>query len=270
MSDTIRDALKKLDPSNNDHWTADKLPRVDAVNTLLPEGETVTREQLTAAAEGFTKDTAAGYWMTAPAAAAPATAPAEPAAQAATGPSTVAAPWGAGGNEPPQPAGAGAAPQAETQAGEGAETSEAPEGAAGGGAESPSEAEQSEMEGPGGELEQDELEALEAELEATQDAVTERQQLIERLKADVKKLADHEADIIGRIEALRPKSNQNANAIQAYLASQRKQLEARGVRKAMIVESGLDLKELAKDLKSPLDSAMARKTGRGGQRPKRA
>ncbi len=259
MSDTLRDALKKLDPSNDSHWTADKLPAVDAVRSFLPEGETVTRAQITEAADGFNKDTAAAYWLTAPAA----PAPAEPAAQAATGPSTVAAPWGAGGNEPPQPNGAGAGPQAETQAGEGAEASQAPEGGEGGEATAPGASEQSEVEGPGDVDDTDELTALEAELEETQNVLAEGRLMIDQAKAKLAEYENREAELTEQIERLRPKHNTNSDAIQGYLASQRKQLEARGARKRLIAESGLDLKELAKDLKSPLDAAMARKTGRG-------
>lgn len=257
MSDTLRDALKKLDPSNPAHWTADKLPAVDAVKTFLPEGETVTRAQITEAADGFNKDTAAAYWLTA------ATPPAEPAAQAATGPSTVAAPWGAGGNEPPQPNGAGAGTQAETQASEGAEASEAPEGTDGGGATAPGAPEQSEVEGPRDVGITDELQALEAELEETQDVLAQGRLAIDQAKAKLREYEDREAELTERIERLRPKTNANNDAIQGYLASQRKQLEARGIRKQLIAESGLDLKELAKDLKSPLDAALARKSTRG-------
>ena len=263
MSDTLRDALKKLDPSNATHWTADKLPAVDAVKAFLPEGETVTRAQITEAADGFNKDTAAGYWMTAPAA----TAPAEPAAQAATGPSTVAAPWGAGGNEPPQPNGAGAGAQAETQASEGAEASKAPEGTDGGGATAPGASEQSEVEGPGGVDDTDELASLEAELEETQNVLAKGRMMIDQAKAKLVEYEQREVELTTKIETLRPRTNSNTDAIQGYLASQRKLLEERGLRRQMIKESGLDLKALAQDLKSPLDAAMARKSGRG--RPSR-
>lgn len=58
----IVDALKQLDPANDDHWTASKQPAVAAVKEL--HGEEVTREQIDAAADGFNRDTAPGFFMT--------------------------------------------------------------------------------------------------------------------------------------------------------------------------------------------------------------
>lgn len=60
------------------------------------------------------------------------------------------------------------------------------------------------------------------------------------------------------------------NVIGDYLSRQRANLEDRAARKYLIKDSGLDLKQLAKDLKSPIDAAMERKTGRGGRRPVRS
>jgi len=58
----ITDALKKLDPKNDDHWTSDKKPAVAAVSEL--HGESVSRDDIDGAAEGFTRDTAPGFFMT--------------------------------------------------------------------------------------------------------------------------------------------------------------------------------------------------------------
>lgn len=57
----ITDALKKLDAGNDEHWTQGKEPTVAAVSELV--GESVTRDEINAAAEGFTRDTAPGYFM---------------------------------------------------------------------------------------------------------------------------------------------------------------------------------------------------------------
>lgn len=76
----ITDALKQLDPSNDDHWTASKQPKVDAVKEL--HGEDVTREQIDAAAEGFNRDTASGFFMN------------------TSGGETVTKPWESGGEDP--------------------------------------------------------------------------------------------------------------------------------------------------------------------------
>ena len=52
-----------------------------------------------------------------------------------------------------------------------------------------------------------------------------------------------------------------------YLESQKRVLEERAARNAMIKDSGLDLKALAQGLKSPLDGAMERRNQRGMNRP---
>lgn len=73
---------------------------------------------------------------------------------------------------------------------------------------------------------------------------------------------------VGRIEDEIAKLSKTAdNPITSYLARQREVLAERGARKDLIKESGIDLKQLAKDLKSPLDSAMSRKNTRGAMRP---
>ena len=55
MSQRIIDALLKLDVNNDDHWTDEGLPRLDAMKDLL--GETVSRVDVTNAAKGFTRKT---------------------------------------------------------------------------------------------------------------------------------------------------------------------------------------------------------------------
>lgn len=50
MSNPILDALSKLDPKNDEHWTADKLPRLDAM------GGTFKRQEVTRAAPNFNRD----------------------------------------------------------------------------------------------------------------------------------------------------------------------------------------------------------------------
>lgn len=49
----IRGALSKLDPTNEDQWTGDNLPRVEVLQAMGLKG--VTRGQITAAAPGFTR-----------------------------------------------------------------------------------------------------------------------------------------------------------------------------------------------------------------------
>ena len=52
-TDDIKAALLGLSPDNDEHWTADGLPRLDAVENLL--GASVTRKQLTNAAPDFNR-----------------------------------------------------------------------------------------------------------------------------------------------------------------------------------------------------------------------
>jgi len=59
----ITDALKKLDPKNDDHWTASKQPAMAAVEELMGD-KTITRADVDKAADGFTRDTAPGFFMT--------------------------------------------------------------------------------------------------------------------------------------------------------------------------------------------------------------
>lgn len=52
----IRTALSQLDPANDDHWTADGQPRIEAVNNVL--GSAVRRQEIVDAAPDFTRATA--------------------------------------------------------------------------------------------------------------------------------------------------------------------------------------------------------------------
>lgn len=58
MSNRISDVLTKLDPANDDHWTMDGLPQLEAVGNLA--GFKVTRKQITDARPGFTRLVAQG------------------------------------------------------------------------------------------------------------------------------------------------------------------------------------------------------------------
>jgi len=55
----LRQALDQLDPANDEHWTADGLPRMDALVAILGDA-TITRAAVTAAAPGLNRTTAAG------------------------------------------------------------------------------------------------------------------------------------------------------------------------------------------------------------------
>lgn len=53
----ITDALAKLDPKNDNHWTSDGLPRIDTVKMLAGD-PTLTRESITAEMPNFSRQTA--------------------------------------------------------------------------------------------------------------------------------------------------------------------------------------------------------------------
>ena len=55
MEQKIRDALENLDVNNDDHWTAEGMPRLDVVKDAV--GTAVSRADITAAAKGFTRKT---------------------------------------------------------------------------------------------------------------------------------------------------------------------------------------------------------------------
>lgn len=59
MSNPIEDALQKLDVNNDNHWTADGLPRIETVR-MLAGNQALTRDAIAAAVPGFCRAVAAG------------------------------------------------------------------------------------------------------------------------------------------------------------------------------------------------------------------
>lgn len=55
MAKDLEAALKSLDPKNDEHWTGDGLPRMDALHELTGNAE-LTRKQVGEAAPNFTRD----------------------------------------------------------------------------------------------------------------------------------------------------------------------------------------------------------------------
>lgn len=51
----IHEALRRLDPANDDHWIADGKPAMDALNALLPAA--ITRKRLEEVAPDFVRPT---------------------------------------------------------------------------------------------------------------------------------------------------------------------------------------------------------------------
>lgn len=57
MTEHIKAALQKLDPSNDNHWTADGAARLETVR-FVAHDNSITREQVNAAVPGFSRSTA--------------------------------------------------------------------------------------------------------------------------------------------------------------------------------------------------------------------
>lgn len=64
MSQKINEALAKLDPSNDAHWTTDGLPRLDVLKAFADDAS-ITRDAVTLAKPAFTRATASAPAATA-------------------------------------------------------------------------------------------------------------------------------------------------------------------------------------------------------------
>jgi DNA repair exonuclease SbcCD ATPase subunit len=80
-AENVQRALGQLDVNNDNHWTADGLPRLETVR-LLAGDQNVSREQVTQAAPGFSRAAALGNAHLAPPVAHPTPAAATPVAPA--------------------------------------------------------------------------------------------------------------------------------------------------------------------------------------------
>lgn len=227
MSKNITDALSKLDPANDNHWTQDGLPRLDTIKILAGDPG-LTREAVTAAAPDFNRASAQ---------------------QAAAG---------------AQQAGAGTTPAAPGQP--------APQGAASGPSASetqppaPPESDLPVLNPPPLAAEAGDATDLNARIAEAKLQLSDAQ---DRLHLAKQELSDAQNKVADLEAQLKDTPVGAANPITEYLKSQQRVLEERGAKRQLIKESGLNLKQLAKELKSPIDSAMERRTGRGGGRPVR-
>ena len=61
MSEQIKKALLSLDPKEDNHWTADGLPRIDTIKAIVGEGVQVDRAIINAALSGFFRVTAHNF-----------------------------------------------------------------------------------------------------------------------------------------------------------------------------------------------------------------
>lgn len=233
MTMTIDQALKALDPKNDEHWTSDGSPRMDKLQELTGD-ESLTRKQVKEAAPTFTRETAGE---------AP---PEDPGVSQETEQGATAAP-----------------PSEETPAEDQEKAQEDAE-------ETPPADDQEQPEPPVEEIDEDaeealaeeseltkELEAVDAELAEAEAELNERRKDADKIRARRDQLiaarererTPHEDQIermrfIKRQAALRAE-RAGQNALAAELA-----MQARGLSSA-----------------SPLDQSMARRMGRGRDRP---
>jgi hypothetical protein len=142
----------------------------------------------------------------------------------------------------------------------------APQASDGGDAGSSAEAESSEMEArplAGA----DEIAALEEELQEAEGHIQKLNGYRDELDAEMRKAERHADDLRDQISTARG-SGDNQSTISTYLEAQKARMRQRGETRKAIAQAGVDLAALVKaGAKAPIDQAMARKTGRGGQRP---
>lgn len=219
MNDKILSALLQLDTNNDDHWTSDGLPRMDAVEAILGD-KGITRQQVTAAKPGFSRTIAA------------ATAAQAQGSQGSTEPAAKTAPVVA-----KQPSVTPTTAPAEEAVTEQVEDAGDAQGAEARAALTQAQKELQELQAKGVEI-AEEIKAKSLEVDALNDALIA---------------------VVGQ--------ETTVDAIQGYLAQQRKTLTERANRIQAIRESGVNLADLTRNLKAPIDAAMVRKVGHGLGRP---
>lgn len=215
----ILEALGKLDGNNDNHWTADGLPRIDTVKMLAAD-QSLTRESITAVSVGFNR--AAALEGQAPQASAQA--PQVTESKGSTEPAATVAP--------------ATVQQATTD-----ETTES----------------QEEVAVVGAEIDYDAaIGHAQDELQVAQAALAEAQALFDAKQEALDDVLNAQNDA-GAAET-------NADAIQGYLASQRRLLQERADRGRALQEAGFTPKTL-RDLlptRSAIDQALARKRTSSG------
>lgn len=211
MTERILNALLQLDVNNDEHWTSDGLPRMDAVEAIVGD-KGITRQQVTAAKPGFSRALAAA---------------------GAQAPQT----QGGEGNEDPDLKSAPAPAQA---AGEPATANDTAD-----------ETQQQEMDDESDADVSEARQALQqakAELQELAKAKVEAEQAYEAKSLEVDALTDALIAEEG-VET-------SIDAIQGYLAQQRRNLAERAERMKVIKESGINFANLQRNLTSPLDAAL--------------
>ena len=222
----IKDALAQLDPQNNDHWTGDGLPLVQAVSDLV--GKDVSRKEVTDALPGFSRalaiKNATGTQVASQVVNTPTTS--EQAAQSQSATPTQATENGDNG-----------APKDEDQV---------------------QQTKSDEMENGSGDADVN-LSLADVLQQAQTTLETKRKEKAEADAALKEAEKAHDAALVAYEESIATNNSQPL-AIQQYLQSQVKAAEEKKARIDIITASGLDLNTLTESLKgSPLDEALKNK-----------
>lgn len=221
-------ALKKLDPTNDDHWTSDGAPRMDAVHAVA-EDESITRKQVTDAWPEFNREVAAAQDVEEPKEGnAPEEKPSE--------------------TEAEKPKEAEASQEGEKQASE----------------EDPKEGEKQASETEHAEHRRVvQLDKVQEEYEALSEEIVELQAQVRALQEKLK-VKNHQLTMLAPlVKTPGYDHREDQKARMDYIKSQTRNRAERAGSAAEVL-SKLNLANVGK---SPLDQAMARKTQRGTQRP---
>ena len=221
----ITDALAKLDPANDNHWTSDGLPRIDTVRMLAAD-QTLSRELITAEAPNFSRTSVAKAPETPPVVVPPVPpmTPAEVAASVSAALTSVQE-------------GAGATTDSDSSTMDSIDTPNV------------------EQVGENAALSEADYDLL---IEQAQKNLQDTINIRNAAQADVNVAQNELDDIINEKHAASP-STSTAMAIQGYLASQKESLTERGRRARVLQESGVTLRDIQALIPqaSPLDQAIA-------------
>jgi hypothetical protein len=187
---SISQALQQLSQDNDNHWTADGLPRIETLKFLTGDS-TITRESINEIAPGFTRASVLSATIL--------------------------------------------PPVTETVVTDALTSNEV-----------------SEIAAKSDEVSLDEI--LEIEQQLLEDLTNDKLKLDQLIKEKTKLITDL-SDAVAKQNGIVT----SQDAIRMYLANQQEVLVERAERMKMIKNSGLNLKELASSLKSPLDTAITRR-----------
>lgn len=225
MTDKIVAALKSLDVNNDQHWTTDGAPRIDTLKILVGNPG-LSREDVNAALPGFSRATAANFAATGESGVPPVVT--DPAAQQAAGtaPATPVTPASEAGGDLENLPNLNDEPLAEDAVRE-----RSPRGTLG-------LPDVSKMD-------------LEEVREFMSELMAARHEIQQAIPLAQNRIAFLESEVAKEQEA------GSQNPIQAYLASQVRAGEERAALRQTVEQSGVNLKELAKQIgPSPIDAAL--------------